>query len=107
MPDFTFITTNYSLVIAIAVLLGAAVLFLAWRMRRTLGPDVLTYLHCTVLSGLVGFVIWTLTRYQGVTILYSVGMLLMTLSGIGLILGIMEWGILPLLGLLRLGAIAR
>jgi ABC-type transport system involved in multi-copper enzyme maturation permease subunit len=91
-----------------AVLVAAVLLTLTWRFARRLGIPMITYIVATVLSGLVGLILWQVTRARDfMGIWYVVGMLGMAFSAMGLFLGVMEFGCMRLLGLLRLGAIAR
>jgi ABC-type transport system involved in multi-copper enzyme maturation permease subunit len=95
--------------IVIASFVAAILLALAWRFARQLGPATVTYVVVTTLLGLSGIILWQLTRlppYFG-GILHTTGSLTVTLAGMGAFLGFVEFGIMRLLGLLRLGAIAR
>jgi ABC-type transport system involved in multi-copper enzyme maturation permease subunit len=95
--------------IALTSTLAAIFLALTWRFARQLGPATVTYIVVTTLTGLIGTIIWQLTRlppyFSG--ILYTVGTLGMAFAGMGAFLGLVEFGLMRLLGLFRLGAIAR
>jgi len=95
--------------IVAAALAAALILSLTWRFAIRLGAAMVAYIAITVLTGLAGLIIWQVTRlppnFMGIW--YVVGMIGMTFSAMGIFLGVMEFGCMRLLGLLRLGAIAR
>jgi ABC-type transport system involved in multi-copper enzyme maturation permease subunit len=95
--------------ITLASILAALFLALTWRFRRSMGAALVTYVAVTCLVGLFGVIVWQLTRVppRFAGIFYTIGMLAMAFSGMGVFLGIVEFGIMRLLGLMRMGAIAR
>lgn len=109
MGAASFLNAGQSLWIGGAVVLAVLALVFAWKYSQMLGAGLVAYVHCTVLPGLLGVILWQLTRngasFMGIW--YVVGILGMTLSGMGVFLGLMEFGVMRLLGMLRLGAIAR
>jgi ABC-type transport system involved in multi-copper enzyme maturation permease subunit len=109
MPLASIIGPSAPIWIVLTSLLAAGILGGAWRSRKQLGAGVVTWLFVTVLVGLVGVILWQLTRnvlFQ-INIWYVIGMLAMTFSGIGVFLGVVEYGLMRVLGLSRMGAIAR
>jgi ABC-type transport system involved in multi-copper enzyme maturation permease subunit len=91
-----------------AILVAAAIVTLTWRFARSLGWQMVTYILVTVLTALAGLILCLATRVDDfMGIWYVVGMIGMTLSAMAIFLGVMEFGCMRLLGLLRLGAIAR
>ena len=95
--------------IIIASIVAALLLALAWRFRQPMGPALVAYVILTTLVGLFGVILWQLTRMppQFGGILYVTGMLAMAFSAMSIFLGAVEFGLMRLLSVLRLGAIAR
>ncbi len=95
--------------IGLALIIALGILTATFVQRKKLGWELVTYIYCTVLPGAIGFIAWRLTRnvdfYMG--IFYVTSILLMAFSAMGVFLGIMEFGLMRLLGLFRLGAISR
>src|SRR5690348_9607078 len=110
MPaDFIQATFGLLPAILLAIAIGAGILIPAFLQRQKLGWEIVTWAFCTVLPGVLGLIGWRLTRnyelYMGIR--YASSILVLALSSMGLFLGIIELGLMRLLGFFRLGAISR
>ncbi|HEY4328344.1 MAG TPA: ABC transporter permease [Phycisphaerae bacterium] len=94
--------------IVLSIVVAAGILTPTLRYAGRLGWQFTTYVVITVGIGLVGIILWQLTRNpvwdMGIT--YVIGMLLLAIAGMGLLLGFVEFGVMRLLGFFRLGAIS-
>src|SRR3954469_15627571 len=93
------------LFVALPWLLFVVGVTLAFINRQRLGWQIPTYLGILLGLTAVGATLVALTPF--LSILYIAGAISLALAGVALILGIVEFAILPLLGLSVLGAIAR
>jgi hypothetical protein len=109
MPElFPTLAAGALSTLVIVALLSAAVLVPVWRMRSKLGWEIATYLFVVVSLFAAGIILWATHRGDYfMSILYVTGMLLMALGAMGLFLGLMEFGVMRLLGMTQLGSIAR
>ena len=96
-------------VIGVGTALAAAILVPLWQMRKHIGWEILTYFGIVVPLALAGLIVWELRRGHDnwMGIVYVIGMLLLAFAGMGAFLGVIEFGLLRILGLFQLGAISR
>lgn len=101
LSTFAFIT--------VAVLLATAILTPTCIYARRLGWELVTYLSVTILSALIGTILWQITRNKDefAGIICTFGFLFLTVAGVGLLMGFLEFGLLRVLSLSQVGAIAR
>jgi ABC-type transport system involved in multi-copper enzyme maturation permease subunit len=96
------------LYIVLPWLVLAAAMFLLWMNRARLTWQLPTYAGVTLGLVAVGLtLVWFTDQSKFPDIPLVAGLYLVALAGIGVMLGLVEYGVMPLLGQFRLGAIAR
>src|SRR5438132_12959550 len=97
-----------TITVIVACLITLAIIPAVWINREQLGWQISTYLVITVGLGALGFALWGLSdQRKYMPINYVVGMIVLALAWMAMFAGLMEFGILRLLGQFQMGAIAR